>query len=192
MLAGAGPVATETRTVDSFDQVEADGGVRVQLTVGGPTSVQVTAQQNLLPITTTVVANGKLTVRTTQSFSSSSGITVAVSTPTIKSISVNGGAATTAEGVSATDLDIAADGGGVLSIAGTADSLTLRANGGAVVDGSNFVATNASVDLGGGASATVGVTSSATGSAGGGSTLNLLGNPPSVSVTASGGASVKH
>ena len=191
-LAGAGQVKTETRQVDSFERVDFNGGVRFNLTVGQPTSVTITAQENLLPITTTTVANGTLTVTTTQNYVSSQGITVTVSTPTLTAVTVDGGVLGNAGAVSATDFAIDADGGANLTIGGTCTSLSLSVNGGARVNGTGLSATNATVDINGGASATVAVSGSATGTANGGASLNLLGNPASVNVTTNGGASVSH
>jgi hypothetical protein len=190
LLVGEGDVKTEARQVNSFDSVEFNGGVRFVLTVGQPTNVTVAAQENLLPITVTQVVKGKLTVRTTRPYSTSQGISVTVTTPTLIAVTVNGGVAGDASAIAATDFAVDANGGANLTLTGTCTTLALTANGGATVDGTGLAAANASVSVNGGAQATITVSGQVTGSANGGATLNLLGNPTNVNVTTNGGAQV--
>jgi Putative auto-transporter adhesin, head GIN domain len=190
LLVGEGDVTTEARPVNSFDSVEFNGGVRFVLTVGQPTSVTVAAQPNLLPITVTEVVGGKLTVRTTRPYSTSQGITVTVTTPALTAVTVNGGVAGDVNAIATSDFAADANGGANLTLIGTCTTLRLSANGGATVDGTGLAATDAAVNVNGGAQATITVSGRVAGSANGGATLNLLGNPASVNVTTSGGASV--
>jgi hypothetical protein len=190
LLVGEGDVTTEVRQVNSFDSVEFNGGVRFVLTVGQPTSVTVAAQANLLPITVTQVVKGKLTVRTTRPYSTAQGIIVTVTTPALTAVTVNGGVSGDVNAIATTDFAVDANGGANLTLHGTCATLRLTANGGATVDGTSLTATDASVSVNGGAQATITVSGQVTGSANGGATLNLLGHPTNVNVTASGGASV--
>jgi hypothetical protein len=190
LLVGEGDVKTETRQVNTFDSVEFNGGVNFVLTVGQPASVTVAAQENLLPITVTEVVNGKLTVRTTRPYTTSQGISVTVTAPTLAAVTVNGGVAGNVTGIAATDFAVDANGGANVTLQGTCTTLKLNADGGATVDGTDLAATDASVSVNGGAQATITVSGQVTGSANGGATLNLLGSPANVNVTTSGGASV--
>jgi hypothetical protein len=192
LLVGDGPLKTESRTVTDFDKVDFNGGVKFQVTVGQPTSVSVSAQQNILEITTTTVQNGTLSVDTTRPYTTSDGVTVTITTPSLSAITVNGGVSGAVQGITGTNFAVDANGGASLTLAGTCTTLTFKGNGGAHVDGANLAATNATVDINGGASATLNVSGAVTGTANGGASLTLQGNPTTVSVNTSGGASVHH
>jgi hypothetical protein len=191
-LVGSGQVTSETRQVDTFDKVEFYGGVQFELKIGTPQSVIVAAQQNLLAITTTTVTSGKLTVETSQIYTTTVPIHVTVTVPTLSAITINGGVSGTAAGITATDFNIESNGGASMTISGTATTLHLSCNAGSHVDGTSFTATSANVDMNAGASATVGVSGAVTGTANAGASLHLLGNPTSVNVTTNAGASVTH
>jgi hypothetical protein len=192
LLVGEGPVKTESRTVTDFDKVDFNGGVTFQITLGQPTSVSVAAQQNILDVTTTTVQARTLSVDTTRPYTTSEGVTVTITTPSLSAINVDGGVSGTVQGITSTDFAVDANGGASLTLAGTCTTLTFSGNGGAHVDGANLAATNATVNINGGASATLDVTGTVTGTANGGASLTLQGSPSTVNVTTNGGASVHH
>ena len=190
MVVGEGPLVTQTKDVADFTKVELNGGVRFEVTVGSATSLTLTAQQNLLDITTVTDANGTLSITTTRPYSGDQGITVTITTPSLSAIAVNGGVSGNVQAISGTDFAIDANGGASLTVFGTCTTLTFDGNGGSHVDGTNLAATNATVNINGGASATLNVTGTVTGNANGGASLTLLGHPTNVNVSTGGGASV--
>lgn len=189
-LAGAGPTKTEVRAVNAFTKLEVRHGIKLELSIGTPARVELTAQENLLPITTTAVADGTLTVDTARDYSSPDGITVKVTTPAVGQLAFVGGANGSVTGLTASTLTIRTDGVGIVAMSGTADSLALTAKGGGQLDLGEFTATDATVDLAGGVKVTLGVTRSVKGSAVGGVALILRGHPTSVEVSTTGGAAV--
>ena len=58
-LAGQAATATETRNVPEFTAIAASGSVNISISQGAVTSVQVTADDNVLPNIETVVETGK-------------------------------------------------------------------------------------------------------------------------------------
>jgi len=190
LVVGEGPVVTQTKEVADFTQIQFNGGVKYEVTVGQPTSVTVAAQQNLLDITTVNSVAGKLTVTTTRPYTSDQGVTVTVTTPSLTSISVNGGTSGDVQAIAATDFKIDANGGATLTVFGSCTALTFDGNGGSHVDATNMAATSAVVSINGGASAVLNVTGNVTGTANGGASLTILGHPATVSVSTGGGASV--
>jgi hypothetical protein len=57
---GEGPVVTQTRTVSNFTGVSSEMSGKVYVTIGPAYKVEVTAQQNILDVLNTNVANGVL------------------------------------------------------------------------------------------------------------------------------------
>lgn len=189
-LQGAGPLKTEVRPVADFTGVEARHGMKLNLVIGTPPKVELTAQENLLSISTTNVANGTLIIDTTRNWSSLDGITVKVTMPTIAALGLVGGATGLANALTATDLSIHTEGGAVLEMSGSVESLDVTSNGGGVLKLGALATRNATVDLEGGVVATLDVTGTVSGSASGGVLLVVRGHPSSVDVSTTGGAVV--
>lgn len=190
LLQGAGATRTEVRSVSDFTKVEVRHGIRLELIFGSPAKVELSAQENLLPIGTTAVADGTLTVDASRDYSTSAGMTVKVTTPALSELVLVGTADSSATGVSVGSLRIRTDSGAILNLSGTADSLDLSAKGGGRLDLGQFTAKTATVDLAGGVKVTLGVSGSVKGTAVGGVVLALRGHPTSVDISTTGGATV--
>ena len=89
--AGSGPVVTETRQAGSFSRIEADHGIAVSVKLAPTGSMEVEAQQNLLPIIETRVSGDTLHITGNAEFASSSPPRVVVTTPTLDGIVLSGG-----------------------------------------------------------------------------------------------------
>jgi hypothetical protein len=59
---GEGPVVTETRAIDDFDQIDLKVSGEVYITQGSTQEVRIEAQRNILDILDTDVRNGKLEI----------------------------------------------------------------------------------------------------------------------------------
>jgi hypothetical protein len=123
-------------------------------------------------------------------YSSTDGITVKVTMPAVTELAMLGGASGSAVGLNESALRVRTDGGAILAVSGTAESLDLTAKGGGRLDFAAFTAKDATVDLAGGVKVTLGVSGSVKGSAVGGVALVLRGDPTSVDVSTTGGAVV--
>lgn len=75
VLEGSGTAACETRDVEEFKEISAGGSTRVDVTVGPEMSIQVTADDNILPHVKTDVTRERLKIYVDQSYSSKSAST---------------------------------------------------------------------------------------------------------------------
>jgi hypothetical protein len=189
---GEGPVATEDRTGGDFEHLSVGAGITVTITTGSPTSVTLAAQENLLPRVVTDIVDGQLIVNiASPGISTMQPITLTVVAPELRSVTLSSGAAGTIE-VAGTDLAIDVSGGAQLHATGRTGTLRLTASSGAQADLGGLVADTAVVALSGGCQANLNVVNELTGTASGGSTINLeMRRPASVQVTTSGGAIVQ-
>jgi hypothetical protein len=87
---GNGPVKTETRAVSGFHGVNLDLAGDVEVSVADQYSVEVEAQENLLPILKTEVKDGILRLYFDQSVSFSDNIKIKVSGPAFDALSLGG------------------------------------------------------------------------------------------------------
>jgi hypothetical protein len=186
---GEGDVTSEPRTVDAFTAIDVGGGIRLIAAVGQAQSVAVRAQPNILPLITTEVSNGTLRVSSTQRFTTTEGVEVDVSLPTLSALTLSGGSAGQASGVVGTALAITLSGGARLDGTGTIESMTLDGSGGSRAELEQLAAATIEVDLSGGSVAIVQASQEVQGSASGGASLTVAGDA-TLNVQATGGASV--
>jgi hypothetical protein len=188
-VTGDGPVQTETRKADAFTQIEVSGGISVTARIGSSYALEVSAQENILPFIAIDVEGDTLRIRSTESYSTSEGVEVAVTTPALVGISMSGGSQGRIEGLDAERLDIELNGGAAVTATGTATSLALNMTGGSRASLENLAATTITLDLSGGTTATVQASDRVSGSASGGSRVSVLGDAQ-LNVEVSGGADV--
>jgi len=175
-LEGNGDVVTETRTVASFDAVDADNGVQVTITVDpavtGDASLAVTTDSNLQEYLTTETSGTTLTVDTTRT----------------------GGVTPTGEfhvtGTVAAITDISVDNGANLELVGVGAAATLTADNGAQLDGNGFEVTTATVNVDNGGQLSLCATGTVTGDVGNGASLTVRCGGSTSGVETSNGGSV--
>lgn len=87
---GEGPAKTETRAVSGFHGVDLQISGDVEVSVAEQFSVEVQAQENLLPLLKTEVENGTLRIYFSESVSYSNDVKVKISGPAFDRFSIGG------------------------------------------------------------------------------------------------------
>lgn len=87
---GSGVAATSVRDVPAFTGVELTGANSVTIRVGGSRRVVVRGDDNLLPLVTTSVADGRLVIGAKRGFTTVSPMRVDVTVPTLDTITLAG------------------------------------------------------------------------------------------------------
>ena len=117
---GSGVPATESRDVAPFAAVDLAGSNNVTIHVGGEQSVVVSADDNLLDHVTTTVEGGKLVIGTTPgSMATKAPMSVDVTVPTLRALTLSGSGTVVADGIDAKRLTVALPGSGILRANGT-------------------------------------------------------------------------
>lgn len=148
-LEGNGDVVTESRTVSSFEALDATNGVHVILTIDptvtGDAVLAVTTDSNLQEFLTTEVTGNTLKVSAdrTGGIAADQGLEVA--------------------GTVARLIDVSADDGAKVNITGSGDAIALSANDGADINAEGFAVTTATVTADNGAQMAVCATGAVTG-----------------------------
>jgi hypothetical protein len=211
IIRGSGKDTTQTRELGAFRRLQVESGFEVTMTTG-PRSVVVTTDDNVLEYVETLIENDTLVVRIRRgvTISTVSGLRATLSNDVLEGVEASGGArvtatATAAEtwnasasggskmnltGLSASKVNLEASGGSDVTLAGMTTELTVNASGGSVVNTGALSARRASIDFPGGSEGRLTVTETLTGSASGGSTVTVLGNPMTM-VQTSGDSTVK-
>jgi hypothetical protein len=184
---GQGPVTSETREVGAFSRIEASAGIRVVVRIGPSEAVEVTAQENLLPVIATDVRGDTLSIEASEDFTTLEPVTVTVVVPALDGITLSGGSQAVLNGLDAESLELRVRGGAQVTAAGSVGSVALHADGGATASLEALSVRVATVSMDGGATATLTVSDDVTGTAAGGSRLTVLGDAV-LSVEVSGGS----
>ncbi len=186
---GDGPVQKESRPVDTFTRVVISSGIHLTVTIGPAGELEVRAPANILPIITTEVEAGTLTIASSKSFIVAQPVEVAVATPSIEAVTQSGGSAVALEGLDGERLAIDLSGGSHVGAGGTVKDLTLTASGGSRADLGDLATATAALDVSGGSNVTVLASEHVGGSASGGSHVTVLGQA-TTDIAATGGAEV--
>jgi hypothetical protein len=186
---GQGPVTSETREVGAFSRIEASAGIRVVVRIGPSEAIEVTAQENLLPVIATDLRGDTLSIGASEDFTTLEPVTVTVVVPALDGITLSGGSQAVIDGLDAESLELRIRGGAQVTAAGSVGSVALHADGGATASLENLSVRVATVSMDGGATATLTASDDVTGTAAGGSRLTVLGDAV-LSVEESGGSVV--
>ncbi len=186
-VVGAGPVVTEDRQVEPFTTVEISRGIKLVLSIGPNTAVQVSGQQNLVPLVSTSVSNGKLTAQTTQSVVASAPLTVTVVTPSLTALTTSEGAFVEATGVTGDAFALTSDTGSNIKITGTTGNLSVTAREGTLLQLDGFAATNVDITATNGVTGTINASGRVSGNASNGVLLTVTGGA-TIDVATSAGA----
>jgi len=185
---GNGTPAAQTRKLPAFGAVELAGSNTVTVDVGRPQSVVVHADSNLLDHVTTRVVDGRLVIADTGSYSTKTPMSVAVTVPSLSSLTLSGSGIVTAENVSAQALALTLPGSGVLRATGTVDRLDVTLPGSGDAQLQDLVARDVHAVVSGSGRILVHPTQSLDASVPGSGAVMYVGNPAQVtsSVTGSG------
>jgi hypothetical protein len=186
---GEGPVKTETRTVGAFSRIETTAGIGISVQIGPAGTLEVRAQENILPNILTEVVNGTLRLHSAQSYTTSEKVEVVVATPNLAGVVLSGGSVGRIEGLREEALDIELSGGSRLTAIGEATDLALGVSGGSVATLDGLSTRTIKVDGSGGSRATVQASERVEGSASGGTSITVIGDAE-LSVVTTGASSV--
>ncbi|MDX2109315.1 MAG: head GIN domain-containing protein [Verrucomicrobiota bacterium] len=176
---GDGPVKEETRKLAAFTQVTMAGSFSVILQIAdGPPQAIIKAQENILSIVRSEVSGDELSLFTSDRYSTSEPIQIALRVPSLKAITLAGSGSFTSRGIIKTEhlaitlassgditvqvevkkLEISIAGSGDVVCRGRTGSLELSVAGSGDFDGAQLSSTSAEVSIAGSGDATVDVT----------------------------------
>jgi hypothetical protein len=213
-VAGSGTVKRESRDVADFTSVEVSGVVHATVHIGPRAPVVLEGDDNLLPLITTEVHDGRLVVavKNGANIRPSRPIKAEITTPVLSGITANGAsemdvtAATTdkfsvaasgATAVAVRDVDtealaVDASGASRVTLAGKARSTTLGISGASHIKADGLTAGSAAVEISGASHVEISATAAIKGTVSGASHLDVLGSPRDRSVASSGASHVSY
>lgn len=188
---GSGNVATEARTVHEFASLDVSGGWRVEITVGTPQSVEISGDDNLLPLVRTEMKDGALVVDSKENLAPKDEMTLRIRVANIHRIESSGSSKIAVHGVKNERLLVDLSGSAKFEADGTTKRLDVYVSGSADVDTQALEAEKVVVKISGSGAARVNATKALEANISGSGAVRYKGAPAEVNKNVSGSGSIE-
>jgi hypothetical protein len=188
---GSGVVKNEKRTVPPFNAIKTGGAFKISVVCQEQQSLEVTADDNLLPLITTEVKDGTLEIGTKESISNPKSLDIAVHIKDLSSLHCSGACKVSIAKLANDKLDI--DGSGAMSVeaSGKTNKLTASLSGAGRISAEALHVKDARITLSGAGKVDVDVSDSLSVSISGVGLVTYSGNPKSIQKQISGLGSLR-
>jgi len=187
---GSGHATTEARALGPFSHIELSGSADVEVSVGPVQSVEITIDDNLLPIIETKVDGDTLRIGSTKNYDSSLGLKVKIVAPSVEGFAVSGAVNLHAVGLAAKTFSLNISGAGNADLQGSVDALEVEVSGAAKIHAFDLAAKSVKLELSGAGNAQVTATESLNATVSGAGDVRYRGHPAKVSQDVSGAGTV--
>lgn len=174
---GSGSLALESRSVTDFHVIvlETSGDVLVRVT--GEESIRIEAEDNLLPMLTTDVVDGRLELGSTGSFTTTEPITYTITVADLTGVEISGSGDVDVRGLHSDRFSAVISGSGSIDPWGTAELLDVSVEGSGNYMGASLEAVDGEVTISGSGRAVVNVSSELSVTIDGSGWVEYLGTP---------------
>jgi hypothetical protein len=192
IVEGSGVLSRETRSVNEFTAIELAGSGDVTVRAGETQSVQVEADDNIVPLIETNVQGSKLVISTKPNVSmrTKQPIRITVTVKSLDAASITGSGNMTISNINAGKATVGLSGSGNITVAGTAQSVQATLNGSGNILCSDLIAQSATVRITGSGNVTVNVSQSLDANITGSGNIKYRGSPAKVNQSVSGSGSI--
>jgi len=191
-IVGSGRSATEQRSLPAFTELRAGHAIQVNVGVGSPLNVSVTADDNILASVKTTVSGNRLDIGLEGSHTTRTPVVVVITVPSLTALSAHSAGRITGTEFDAQAVTVHTESAGVIELVGRAVSLVVDADSGGVATLGQLNVGDACVTIDSGGQATIYPTGAVTGSVESGGVLVIQGTPASVDVeTATAGQVIR-
>ncbi len=188
---GSGNVIKETRSVSGFSQVDVSNAIQVEITSQKNFSVEVEADDNLLPLVKTEVRGSVLRIETNGRYKSSNPIIVRVSAPNIEDLDVSGASKVNLTNLNNSSFQLHSSGASKINVQGTTVNFEIKTSGASKIEAESLKAENVSVNASGASKISVSVSNDFKVNASGASNISYVGTPTNFDRKVSGASNVK-
>ena len=185
-------IAGEQRSVASFTSVELAGSADVNILLGDTQSVNVQADDNILPLIETNVVNGRLVIRTRPgtSITSTNGVVVTVVVKSLQGVTLSGSGNMHVGAMSGPDLTVELTGSGDITVEGSVEHAAISMHGSGNILCNGLKAHSADVSLLGSGNITAYADQSLNATLSGSGTIRYDGNPAKVTKNITGSGTI--
>ena len=181
VVRGSGNVVVQERMVDQFDEIVLSGACALDAQSGVSTqTLEITADDNVLPLITSNVRERVLTIGSTGAYSTVDEVCVKVRAPSIRVLRGSGVVNGKIEDLQEKEFRLDLSGTGKIALAGKADQLHADVSGAGNVDGSRLECRSVHASVSGAGKMRLWVTEKLDATISGVGSIRYKGNPPDV------------
>ena len=187
---GNGNIKTETRPIEAFTKVQADGAFEITWAAAPAGALSITTDENLMEYMRTTLSGETLKVEWIKPLKGTRGIKVNIASPTLSDVNLNGAVRLVASGFSGPELVIEANGATRIALEGNVNAMAADLNGASRLDAESLEARAIELSISGAGKAEVNATQVLKVTVSGAGKVTYLGNPQ-VTKEINGAGSVK-
>ena len=187
---GDGDIVTDTRKVEAFSRLEADGAFEVKWTTGAP-ALTITTDKNLLDYLRTRVSGDTLTIEWAKPLRGTRGIKINIASPSLTHLQLNGAVKFSGSNFSGPELYVEANGATRIALEGAVNAMQAEMNGASRLDAESLTTRAMDLAINGAGRAEVHVTEVLKAEIAGAGKVVYAGDPKTVSREISGAGSIK-
>ena len=188
---GSGTAKTEVREVGAFTKVGLEGALRAEIIVGSAQHVELSGDDNIVPLMTTEVSDQRLRISPKKRVQPKLELVAKIAAPALTAVSSSGSGTVNVTGVAGDAFDISTSGSAKMTARGKTQKLAIRVSGSAKVDTKDLDAQDVSIDVTGSAEVDVRVSGHLVVNISGSATVRYTGNPTDVKKSISGSGTVE-
>ena len=187
---GSGIAKTEKRSIDPFASIDVSCHGSIQVRSQGQVSLEISGDDNIVPLITTEVKNDTLYIRSSKEYDSRDKLQIIVSTHDLKRFVFAGAGEDDLSNVKNDRAEIVLSGAGSLTASGETKEADITLSGAGSLDAKNLHSVNAKVNSSGVGSVDIYVTGQLDAKASGIGEINYYGSPKTVNKQAGGMGSI--
>lgn len=154
-IGGSGTRKTEKKALPAFKAIETGGAFDVEITCQKPQSLEIEADDNLLPLLETDVSDGVLHVGMKQNYHSKKLISLRIAVPELNRITISGAGTVRVTGVKNENFVIHLTGAAKITANGDTKHVEITNSGAGLIDAHELRSSKAGVNLSGAGQADV-------------------------------------
>ena len=179
-IKGSGNLKTETRQVEKFTAISVSGAASLEIEQTGQESLELTVDDNLLPLFTTEVRDGTLFIEVAEGKRltwSGKGPRFKITVRELRKLKLSGATFAKATKLDTDSLSISISGAGSASIGGRSDNLSISISGAGSLDAVDLQAKRATIIVSGAGDVTVNATDELDARVSGAGNISYVGSP---------------
>lgn len=189
-IKGDGVIKTEDRSLADYTRVVVAGGYQIKWSAG-KSALNISTDQNLLPLVKTVVSGDTLKIESEENLSPSKSITIILSSPSLAEVRLTGGNSLRASPISGHELKLESTGASEITVEGSVTNLEATLTGASKLDAKSLQTRSVTISLVGASDADVTVSDTLKVSITGAGSLTYSGKPKSVEKDITGAGSIR-
>lgn len=187
LIQGSGNVITEKRKLNGFSKLSISAAVDIEYFASENYSLELTADDNIVPIITSTIVGDTLIIDTNQSYSTQSKLRASIYGPsTLKGVKTDGSSDVNLQGIASDMLEINLEGSSDFTVQGKVQNLHIKTSGRSEINAKELLATNVTINTKGNTDAIVTVNKNLDIVLNGISDITYYGHPESITKTIDG------